>query len=436
MNIGGLSPQVWISIVVILAAAALALVVDFLKRRNEELRLAMAKMQALRDHENKHANYDRMRIAGDLSGDKHKATKPEPPETERAAVPKQKDFIASAAERAAAKIAAEQIPAPTESAAPVDAVAPALNEPPGQLSKDVASKELAKEALSEWLAKRAAAAKPAIEAGPAREVVPAPEAVPASEVAPASEAEPESAPAISVTEPANAEVPVQPDAVAEIPAPAPEPIAAESQPVDPPKPDGPQVVIDDALLEAIFGPSIKAAELRLPATTASPAPAPRFQVIEGANGIPAGMNDRAALDRLLDANKTFSGLAFALGIFQKERRAGADATLSVYHFVRNLLRDDEFACQSAADEFVLLSPAEQRTDAKRRLTEISEQLWDFQLRGIGDYSIQFSWGDAIGIEEPLDDVVALANERMIQSRRVRKTVSFEPLAAPRMKAAI
>jgi GGDEF domain-containing protein len=151
--------------------------------------------------------------------------------------------------------------------------------------------------------------------------------------------------------------------------------------------------------------------------------------------MPTGMNDRFTMNRLLQANKQFSGLAISLAVHHNDGRApGKDVVASVDHFVRDLLRDADFACQTSDDEFLILCPDERASDAQRRLTGIAEALWDFQLRSIGTFSILFSWGDAHAEDVPLSEAIAAASERMHQTRRTRKTVSLESTPPLRRKA--
>jgi len=198
------------------------------------------------------------------------------------------------------------------------------------------------------------------------------------------------------------------------------------------------VVIDESLLESLFGPSAATKHVRIPDWTAMPATAMaapaaqvRFEVIQGAGGIPAGMHEQSTLNRLLDANKPFTGLVVSISVNQTDGSAVShDVMLNVNHFVRGLLRDGDFACQTGDDEFLLLCPEEQGADAQRRIGEISERLWDFQLRGVGSFSVMFGWGDVQVDGEAIGEAVASATERMHQTRRARKTVSFD---SPRKK---
>jgi hypothetical protein len=64
-------------------------------------------------------------------------------------------------------------------------------------------------------------------------------------------------------------------------------------------------------------------------------------------------------------------------------------------------------------------PGLRGSDAQRRLNEISERLWNFQLRGQGSLSVLFSWGGIGGENEPLSHAISSATERMRQTKRSR-----------------
>jgi GGDEF domain-containing protein len=102
-----------------------------------------------------------------------------------------------------------------------------------------------------------------------------------------------------------------------------------------------------------------------------------------------------------------------------------DLLNAIADYVSTLLRDRDFGCRIAEDEFVLVCPGELGADAQRRLSQISERLFDYQLRCIGSFSILFSSGGVDVDQEPLADAVSGAVERMSQTRRSRKTVTLE-----------
>jgi hypothetical protein len=256
-----------------------------------------------------------------------------------------------------------------------------------------------KEALSDWLNKRAAArASHKTTAVPeprpaAPEPAPLPAPVATQEPEPPVALEPEAAPQAAV------ELELAPAAVDFEPAHA------------APEPKQPAVFIDEFLWDSILGKDSK----------------PRFEVIQGAaTGLPAGMHDQAALYRLLESNKPFHGLAVAVGFSLNDGRAvSKDVILHIEQLVRGILRDGEFACQNADDSFLLLSPGKQGAEAQRRLSDISERFWDFQLRGAGNFSVMFNTADVRVDNEPLRQAVATASARLQQARRARKAVAIE-----------
>lgn len=350
MDIAGLQPQIWVSGIVIAVAAGIALFVDYLRGKNEKLREALVEMSVRREHDTR----------------SNGATMPKPAKAKVTEAvgdkEEQQKFIAKAAENAASRMASERAPLTggrrrNPNQAPPPESLPRLDE------------MNPREALSEWLNKRAAA----------RAAHPEPVAV--------QTADP---------------VPVPPTAA----------------PPQMPKESGrPSVYIDEFLWESILTNTVANKHHR-------EAPSTRFEIIQG--GFPAGMQDESTLDRLLLANKPFTGLVISLGVNQNDGRAAThEDLLSVNVFVRSLLRAEDFACRSAGDEFLLLCPGEKGMEAKERLNQISERLWDFQLRGIGNFSLLFSWGDIQVENEYLSEAVASASERMHQTRRARKTVSLD-----------
>ena len=61
-----------------------------------------------------------------------------------------------------------------------------------------------------------------------------------------------------------------------------------------------------------------------------------------------------------------------------------------------------------------------RSIAQRRLFQVSEKLWDFQLRSLGQLAVMFSWGGLEVSSDSLSSAVAAARERMYQTRRNRR----------------
>jgi hypothetical protein len=145
-------------------------------------------------------------------------------------------------------------------------------------------------------------------------------------------------------------------------------------------------------------------------------PAPVELTRTDSQSIPTGMCERAALQPLLEADVPFTGLVVLVGI-AKSRAPRVEHPAQP--FIEELLGPADFACRNGDDEFLIVCPGLRGAEAQRRLNEISERLWNFQLRGQGSFSVLFSWG-GIGVEnQPLSAAVDSAIERMQQTKRSR-----------------
>jgi hypothetical protein len=145
-----------------------------------------------------------------------------------------------------------------------------------------------------------------------------------------------------------------------------------------------------------------------PAPVELPPPAPA--------SLPTGMCDQTALQPFLDTDFPFTGLAVLVGIANSRiptREHPAEP------FIEGLLSPADFACRYGKEEFLIICPELRGAEAQRRLNEISERLWNFQLRGQGSFSVLFSWGGIGGQNEPLSEAIASATERMQQTMRSR-----------------
>lgn len=168
---------------------------------------------------------------------------------------------------------------------------------------------------------------------------------------------------------------------------------------------------------------VPAAEQSVP-ETAEPA-----AVVEPAPiTIPSGLHDSATLSALLEANRPFSGVVVSIGIndFEalRERLASGETNTEslapLNKLITSMLRPGDFASRFQEDDFILLFPGEAGSAAQRRLFQVSEKLWDFQLRSLGQLAVMFSWGGLEVTNEPLSNAVAAARERMYQTRRNRR----------------
>jgi hypothetical protein len=144
-------------------------------------------------------------------------------------------------------------------------------------------------------------------------------------------------------------------------------------------------------------------------TPAPPAPSP----------LPAGFQDGYVLSRLVEGRQPISGLVVSIGVVGPSDDAGPESVPgAVRTLLESLMGPEDFATQSAKEEYLLIYPGLRGASAERQLAEVRQRLQDFQARTQGQFSAQVNWG---GSEEG----IASAIERMNESRRLRKVVSME-----------
>jgi hypothetical protein len=149
----------------------------------------------------------------------------------------------------------------------------------------------------------------------------------------------------------------------------------------------------------------------------------------GEMSLPAGFQDGFVLNKLVQSHQPVSGLVVSIGV-NAGRKADGSLPESVHRLVQSLIGPNDFAAQSGDDEFLLIYPHEQGASAQRRLSQIAQQLWDFQLRSLGSFQILFSWGGVEVRSESIDEAIASASERMQETKRGRKLLTMWSPAAP------
>jgi hypothetical protein len=198
----------------------------------------------------------------------------------------------------------------------------------------------------------------------------------------------------------------------------------------------PAFTIDAALWERLLASTPKHALLGSGGAESNPEPAlekpaamdvapgaldANYQVIhsEPQSAWPKGMIQQAAFQKLLDGGEPFSGLVVSIGVNEGDSSMwhGQGLMQSIGTYIGGLLRDTDFSCRTAYDEFIVVCCGEEGAQSQRRLNHISERLWDYQLRGINTCSILFSWGGVEVQDEPLAESVASAVDRMRQTKR-------------------
>jgi hypothetical protein len=140
-------------------------------------------------------------------------------------------------------------------------------------------------------------------------------------------------------------------------------------------------------------------------------------------GFHDGHVDGHVLNKLVQSRQPISGLVVSIGVNSSRKSDGA-LPESVINLVESLIGPHDFAAQSADDEFLLIYPQERGASAQRRLSQISRQLWDFQLSSLGSFQILFSWGGVEVSGESIEEAIASASERMQETKRGRKLLTM------------
>jgi len=148
-----------------------------------------------------------------------------------------------------------------------------------------------------------------------------------------------------------------------------------------------------------------------------------------APALPAGFQDGYVLSRLVERRQPVSGLVVSIGVTAEDKEGQAAAADSVPALVRSLVESligsGDFAAQSGQGEYLVIYPGMRGATAQRKLSEVAQQLWDFQLRSMGQFSVQVGWcGDEVR-SESIEEAIASATERMNETRRGRKVLSMD-----------
>jgi hypothetical protein len=167
--------------------------------------------------------------------------------------------------------------------------------------------------------------------------------------------------------------------------------------------------------ESLLNRNVQAARIAKPAIFTLVGEEP--QAAEPA--LPAGFQDGFVLSKLVQSRQPISGLVVSIGVSASRKPDGA-LPESVGKLVQSLLGPCDFAAQSSEDEFLVICPQERGASAQRRLGQIAQQLWDFQLLSLGSFQLLFSWGGVEVRSESIEEAIASASERMKETKRGRK----------------
>ncbi len=398
MELGQYQLQIFVSLVVILGAAFVALICDFLKGNNEQLRELTVELKVRREEEQRRGQM----------------LTPRPAQSQ------------DAAHTAAARVALE----PLETATPAPPV-PSTEIRPAK--KSFASRKVEgasrRQASADALAAMERGARlaggtfkaPATASAPARniadDVQPPPMPAPVAQ-RPAALLE-SAPPAIAITNtPAGTEHPV----LIETPV-----LAQHSRMLEQPQASESIKIAQEPVIMTPVATSKKkdwGALLSRRASATAPAPAVSEQkpTENPLANIPAGFHDGFVLNRLILTHQPVTGLVVSIGVSANPK----DGTVSepVTGLIRSLIGAGDFACPGGTGEFLLIYPRLNGAAAQRQLSLVAQQLWDFQLRSLGSTSILFSWGGVEVASESIDEAIASASERMNETRRGRKLITM------------
>jgi len=132
--------------------------------------------------------------------------------------------------------------------------------------------------------------------------------------------------------------------------------------------------------------------------------------------LPAGFHNASTLAEFVSKGRLVSGLVMSIGVSTPPVPGGSER---VRRLIQTLLGERDFATETQPHEFLLLFPDERGAAAQRRLSNVAQQLWDFQFHALYTQSILFSWGGLEVRNEPIDEAIASAQERMEETRRAR-----------------
>ena len=206
--------------------------------------------------------------------------------------------------------------------------------------------------------------------------------------------------------------------------------AAVHAPATVPAPAAPAAVAPN--IRVFHMPPAPACEVESAAESAPEAPAqtddPSSPVAE--LRVPAGHFASQGLQDLLAAKGVFRGLV----VFVSVQANGELAPLECPQFTRllssaartvlALRREHDFSCRSADNEFVLIYPRETGPTAQRLIARLKERLYDLQLRSLGAFSARFLWGAAESASDVrLADLLRDAREQADDFLKAQDAVS-------------
>jgi GGDEF domain-containing protein len=164
-------------------------------------------------------------------------------------------------------------------------------------------------------------------------------------------------------------------------------------------------------------------------------------LVKPVTDLPKGCFSAAEVAALVDGEQPVTGVVVAIGIKDYQRiaqsqskGAALDLVDSVDRLIRSLISANDFAYRRAEDEFIVIFPNEKGAAAQKRINQVAERLWDFQLRSLAAFSALFSWGAVAVSDKRFTDAVELAADEMSETRGSRRGLGVGDLRARRRAA--
>jgi GGDEF domain-containing protein len=158
---------------------------------------------------------------------------------------------------------------------------------------------------------------------------------------------------------------------------------------------------------------------------------------EEALAVPGGIRRPEVLNELLRSEATFQGVTLSISVVDYVRLVaehGKEPVEQVMGALEGLVQSSgnpaDLVCRISEDEFIVVCPGATGAAATNRVQQLSENLWDFQLRSLVSFPILFSWGASEsglmpGMPRVLADSVDRAREQMLETRRSRRALTWE-----------
>jgi GGDEF domain-containing protein len=211
-----------------------------------------------------------------------------------------------------------------------------------------------------------------------------------------------------------------------------EPVGIEPVGIEPKETEASAVEVE-AAPEETQGEALEAE----PKVVEMPLPAHARADEEEALLVPGGIHPPEVLNALLRSEATFQGVTLSISVVDYVRLVaehGKGSVEQVMGALEGLVQTSgnpaDLVCRISEDEFIVVCPGATGAAATSRVQQLSENLWDFQLRSLVSFPILFSWGASEsglmpGMPRVLADSVDRAREQMLETRRSRRALTWE-----------